>query len=159
MKANPQPIQERLEHFRKVFKRAGIKMTVQRMELFRELASTGNHPDAQAILEAVRRKIPMVSLDTVYRALWLFIDLGLVSAVGQSRERARFDANMAPHHHFVCRQCGRMQDFYSSSLNRLPLPDSVEKLGVAEKIQVEVSGLCRNCLEKEANPLIYREET
>jgi len=91
MKANPQPIQERLEHFRKVFKRAGIKMTVQRMELFRELASTGNHPDAQAILEAVRRKIPMVSLDTVYRALWLFIDLGLKFA-GLSKLTGKTDS-------------------------------------------------------------------
>ncbi|MDI6796811.1 MAG: transcriptional repressor [Desulfatibacillaceae bacterium] len=152
MQTNPKNNQNRLERFQETLKKSGIKMTVQRMEVFRELAGTGSHPDAETIFLGVRQKIPMISLDTVYRTLWLFIDLGLVSAVGQSKERARFDANTLQHHHFICRQCGRMQDFYSDRLNSLALPDSIEKLGLAEKTQVEVLGLCAGCLSKTDNP-------
>jgi Fur family peroxide stress response transcriptional regulator len=152
MQINPEDNQARLEHFQKALKKSGVKMTVQRMEVFRELAGTGSHPDAETLFKGVRQKIPMISLDTVYRTLWLFIDLGLVSAVGQSKERARFDANTLQHHHFVCRQCGRMQDFYSDSLNRLALPDSIEQIGTVEKTQVEVLGLCADCLSKTDNP-------
>ena len=152
MPPSPEDKQNRLEHFRQALKKSGVKMTFQRMEVFRELASTGSHPDAETIFKGVRQKIPMISLDTVYRTLWLFIDMGLVSAVGHSKERARFDANTMQHHHFVCRQCGGMQDFYSDSLNSLTLPNSVEKLGLVENIQVEVSGICADCLSRTDNP-------
>lgn len=121
-------------------------MTHQRMEIFREVAQTGDHPDAETVFQGVRRRIPTVSLDTVYRTLWWLRDLGLVAMLGPPRERARFDANLSRHHHFVCTRCGLTRDFFSDELDSLELPAAVRSIGFAEKTQVEVKGLCLKCV-------------
>ncbi|MGI9570851.1 MAG: Fur family transcriptional regulator, partial [Desulfobulbia bacterium] len=120
-----------------------------RIEIFREIAQTGDHPDADQLFKRVRRRVPTVSLDTVYRTLWLLNDLGLVVTLGSSRERTRFDANLASHHHFICGQCGFTRDFYSSDLDQINLPDSINSLGDIETTHVEVRGICRACAEKD----------
>jgi Fur family peroxide stress response transcriptional regulator len=148
MSVSREEVQRRLGHFRNVCRRAGMKLTHQRTEIFREVARTTDHPDAQTIFERVRERVPAMSLDTVYRNLWLLTDLGLVATVGPARERARFDANMTPHHHFVCTQCGMASDFYSQEFDELRPPAEVESIGTVEAIHVELRGLCLRCRKK-----------
>ncbi len=135
----------RMARFEEVCREAGVKLTHQRMEVFREVARSGDHPDAETIFRGVRARIPTVSLDTVYRALWLLADLGLVTTLGPSRERTRFDANLTRHHHFVCVRCGLTRDFYSDALDELKLPRSIREIGRVEATHVEARGLCREC--------------
>lgn len=137
-----------MEHFETVCRDEGIKLTHQRMEIFREVAQAGDHPDADQIFQRVRGRIPTVSLDTVYRTLWLLHDLGLVVTLGSSRERTRFDANLESHHHFVCGKCGLTRDFYSKDLDNIIVPDSVGSFGEIETTHVEVRGICRECAEE-----------
>lgn len=134
-----------MARFEKVFRDAGVKLTHQRTEIFREVAKTGDHPDAETVLRRVRRRIPTVSLDTVYRSLWMFTDLGLVKTLGPSRERTRFDANLGRHHHFVCVECGLTRDFASDAFDGLKPPASVEELGRVGEMHVEVRGVCHEC--------------
>ena len=89
----------RLEHLKTVAKKSGVKLTHQRLEIFRELAAAQDHPDAETLFRAVQRRMPTVSLDTVYRTLWMLHRLGLVTTLGPQRDGIRFDANLAPHHH------------------------------------------------------------
>jgi Fur family peroxide stress response transcriptional regulator len=138
-------IKTRMVHFEQICRSAGVKLTHQRMEIFREVAGSRDHPDAETVYRAVRKRIPMVSLDTVYRALWLLSDLGLITTLGPRRERARFDANLRRHHHFVCRRCGLARDFYSDAFDGLTLPQSVRAMGTVETTHVEVRGVCRKC--------------
>jgi Fur family peroxide stress response transcriptional regulator len=145
MSVSREELQSRLEHFRDVCDRAGMKLTHQRMEIFREVARTTDHPDAQTVYRRIRKRLPTVSLDTVYRNLWLLSDLGLIATLGPSRERARFDANMTTHHHFVCKRCGVAQDFYSREFDELRPPAAVRLVGEVERIQVELRGLCVRC--------------
>ncbi|MCK7479895.1 MAG: transcriptional repressor [Candidatus Moduliflexus flocculans] len=58
------------------------------------MASSLEHPDADAVFRAVRKRVPTVSIDTVYRTLWMLNDLGLVTTLGPRRESVRFDANL-----------------------------------------------------------------
>jgi Fur family peroxide stress response transcriptional regulator len=141
-------VEQRLKHFEAVCRDEGIKLTHQRIEIFRELAQTEDHPDADQVFQRVRHRIPTVSLDTVYRTLWLLKDLGLVVMLGSSRERTRFDANLNSHHHYVCEQCGFTRDFYSNDLDNIRLPDSVGSFGEIEATHVEVRGICRECIAK-----------
>jgi len=134
-----------MTHFEQVCRRAGVKLTHQRMEVFREVAGSGDHPDAETIHRGVRRRVPTVSLDTVYRALWLLGDLGLVTTLGPARERTRFDANLGRHHHFVCVRCGLTRDFHSDALDGLTLPPSIRAIGRVETTRVEARGVCREC--------------
>jgi len=148
MKIKKQEVELRMKHFETVCRNEGIKLTHQRMEIFREIAQTRDHPDADQIFHRVRDRMPTVSLDTVYRTLWLLNDLGLVVTLGTSREPTRFDANLSSHHHFVCGQCGFTRDFYSTELNNIRLPDSVDSLGEIDATHAEVRGVCRECLKK-----------
>ena len=137
-----------MAHFETICRHEGVKVTHQRIEIFREIARTGDHPDAEQIFTRVRKRMPTVSLDTVYRTLWLLNDLRLVTTLGSSRERTRFDANLSSHHHFVCDLCGYTRDFYSTELDNITLPDSVDSLGKIEGTHVEVRGVCQSCVEK-----------
>jgi Fur family peroxide stress response transcriptional regulator len=87
-------------------------------------------------------------LDTVYRTLWLLGDLDLIRTLGPLRERARFEANLKGHHHFVCVKCGLTRDFESEDLGTLPIPASAKKFGQVEAIQIEARGICRKCASK-----------
>jgi Fur family peroxide stress response transcriptional regulator len=148
VKPDSQEFEKRLERFEQVLREAGIRITHQRVEIFREMARSGDHPDAETLHKRVRRRLPSVSLDTVYRTLWLLTDRGLITTLGPSRERTRFDANLARHHHFVCDGCGLTQDFYSQDLEELALPAVVKEMGQIDRTMVEARGLCRKCSPK-----------
>lgn len=141
-----------MAHFERVCREAGAKLTHQRLEVFREVAKTGDHPDAETIYRRVRDRMPTVSLDTIYRTLWLLVDLGMIQTLGARRERARFDANLDPHHHFVCVKCGATRDFYSKDFDALALPDLLREIGRVEATHVEARGVCLDCAGEGATP-------
>jgi len=136
----------RLDRFFEVCKRQGLRVTHQRLTVFEEVMRAGEHPDAETVCRAVRRRIPAISVDTVYRTLWLLKDLGLIATLGPSREKARFDADTRPHHHFVCRKCGKAVDLSASQFNGLSVPEEIEEVGRVETVHVELRGLCSDCL-------------
>lgn len=72
-------------------------------------------------------------------------DHGIISRVGYTRDRARFDANAVKHHHFVCANCGLVRDFYSKAFDQLTTPAEVDAFGEVETVYVELRGLCRQC--------------
>jgi Fur family peroxide stress response transcriptional regulator len=148
-----------MERFERVCREAGAKLTPQRMEIFREVANTGDHPDAETIHRRVRDRMPTVSLDTIYRTLWLLVDLGMIQTLGAGRDRARFDANLDPHHHFVCVECGSTRDFYSKDFDALALPDSLREIGRVDATHVEARGVCLDCAGKGAKPHPGAEKT
>ncbi len=145
MKPKDEERDRQMKDFEDKIRRAGVKRTPQRVEIFRELIRSRDHPDAETVYRAVRRRMPSVSLDTVYRTLWLFHDLGLVGTLGP-RDRVRFDGNMKAHHHFICLKCGSTFDFYSEDFDCLNVPEEVKPLGRVEKTQVAFQGYCLRCL-------------
>ena len=148
MPAPESEVLRRLERFRAAAREAGIKLTHQRLEIFREIASTDDHPDAEAVFSGVRERVPTVSLDTIYRTLWLLESLGLISTLGPRRVRARFDANLDRHHHFVCEDCGVVRDFEHAQFDALDVPAGVKRMGSVSRVSVEVRGTCRECARR-----------
>lgn len=145
MKIDAKEVARRMAHFEEVCRTQGIKLTHQRLEIFKEVAQTVDHPDAESVFLRVRKRMPTVSLDTIYRTLSLLNDLGLIVVLGPTRERARFDANLQHHHHFICTQCGLTRDFYSRELDQLKLPENLSEFGSVQTTQVEVLGVCLGC--------------
>ncbi len=145
METKAKGVKNRFEEFPGVCRRYGVKATYQRSEIYRELASTKEHPDAETIYNRVRKRIPTISLDTVYRTLRLLKKKGLISRVGSLGERTRFDADTARHHHFVCTECGFIGDIYSEAWNDVRAPSNVTAMGTVNSIHVEARGLCRVC--------------
>lgn len=138
-------IERRVAEFVDACRRQGVKATHQRTEILRELIATEEHPDAETIYARVRRRIPAISLDTVYRTLRMLEEMGMIARVGSLQDRARFDANTDRHHHFVCCECGMISDFYSDVLDRLPLPREVAEMGNVDSVYVELRGRCGKC--------------
>jgi len=148
MKIEAKEVEKRVNVFSEVCRRYGVKATHQRAEIYREFAGTNEHPDVETIYARVRKRIPAISLDTVYRTLRLLEKKGLISRVGSLGERTRFDANIDRHHHFVCTQCGFMGDFYNEEWNDFRAPSDVMSLGTVNSIHVELRGLCKACQRK-----------
>jgi Fur family peroxide stress response transcriptional regulator len=153
----PQELARRIERFRAACRAAGVKLTHQRIEIFREVAGSEEHPDAEAVFRGVRTRIPTISLDTVYRALRLIEELGLVTTVATRRDPMRFDANLDSHHHFVCERCGLVRDFESASFDALEVPDDVKRLGTVSSVRVEARGVCAACAGKKSSGVEGRE--
>ena len=145
MDTGSKQLQERMSRLKGGLKRSGLKLTHQRLEIFREVAKSGIHPDAETIFNGVRERVPTISLDTVYRTLWLLLDLGLVTSLEASREKVRFDANLKPHHHFVCVRCGLIRDFCSQHLENIECPEEAEAFGEPVSMHLEVKGVCTKC--------------
>jgi len=145
----PKPeIQRRIDRFAQTCRQAGMKVTHQRMEVFRELAGSDEHPDAETVYQRVRKRVTGISRDTVYRTLAAMESEGLIRRTGTWGSSTRYDANLDRHHHFVCKVCGLVKDFSSQAFNDLPIPKMVEAFGRIEEAQVQVRGICRGCSSK-----------
>jgi Fur family peroxide stress response transcriptional regulator len=148
MSVSGNEIRRRLAVFTEACRDYGIKLTHQRLEIFKAVARTDEHPDAEKVFEQVRSRLPTISLDTVYRTLTTLEKLGVLSRVNVLQERARFDANMEAHHHFLCTECGAIKDFSSSDLDNFRIPAEVESWGKVKSVRVELRSTCKECLKR-----------
>jgi len=151
LKIEAKILESRVERLKKAMKAAGLKTTRQRLEIFREVAGKDVHPDVKTIFGKLKKRMPSISMDTVYRTLWMFVDLGVVDHIASASEGVMFDARMDPHHHFRCGSCGKITDFRCDELSCLALPGIAAHIGRAEKAQVEIKGICFDCLNKKPN--------
>jgi Fur family peroxide stress response transcriptional regulator len=145
---SPAKIESRVHQFEEACRERGLKVTPQRLEIFRVLASSSAHPSVEEVFEKIRKRMPTVSLDTVYRTLTTLSEAGMVSRVEVLDDRSRFDANIEHHHHFVCVRCKRVMDFYWPTFDHLTVPEEVQGLGRIEQPHVEVRGVCNACLKR-----------
>jgi Fur family peroxide stress response transcriptional regulator len=152
VKVDARELERRLERFKSACRKAGVKLTHQRLEIFREVAASADHPDAEAVFRGVQARMPTVSIDTVYRTLWLLNDLELITTLGPRRGSVRFDANLRTHHHYVCTGCGAARDFDSAELDVLPIPAAVREFGTVVVTHVEARGLCTACAAGRTDP-------
>ncbi len=143
---------DRLLEFRRTCQTAGIRLTPQRVEVLREVARSDGHPTVETIFAGVRARLPSVSLDTVYRTLWLLTDLRVIATLGSRRDAARFDANLEPHHHFVCMRCGAIMDIEGMDLMNRQMVENLKRYGSVNSAHLEVIGLCPRCENSAKSP-------
>ena len=118
---------ELLQDFRQTCRRHKLRVTPQRVLIYKELIKSEDHPSADVLYERVSKNYPDVSFDTVYRTLATFAELGLIDQVDGFGTSMRFDPKIGEHHHFRCRQCGRIIDFESDNYNKLAIPKDIKK--------------------------------
>jgi Fur family peroxide stress response transcriptional regulator len=125
----------------------GLKLTKQRRQLVELLASDESHPDAQDLFRKARKKIPTLSLSTVYYTLNELKQRGLIRELEFYDRNNRYDINIAEHVNLICRKCNTIQDYHDSLLT--PKETVQKKTGFSvEDMRLEYYGLCKECLRK-----------
>ncbi|HEX6185712.1 MAG TPA: Fur family transcriptional regulator [Pyrinomonadaceae bacterium] len=126
---------------------AELRLTPQRFAVLEYLTRAGGHPTADQIAAEINRRFPRASRATVYNALKALRDAGLVREVATEEALTRYESNVEPHHHFVCRACGRIEDVPTETFKA---PGRVELAGghEVETVEVVLRGLCGACARK-----------
>ena len=109
--------------------------------------STMDHPTAEWVHRQARRRLPRISLGTVYRNLKRLAEEGAIREIHAGGHPARFDGNTGRHYHIRCLGCGRVNDLPMSVDTRIE--DEAARAMNYRIIghQVEIQGLCPLCHE------------
>jgi Fur family peroxide stress response transcriptional regulator len=136
-------------------KKAGLKLTPQRIAIVRLFAEDATHPTAQDLYERLRSAFPTMSFATVYNTLDALANAGLAGIVripGKRGDAARFDPNTRAHHHAVCDGCGAVLDIAAGTL--APTAAAVTKMKRAapgfsvRAVERIYRGLCAECARR-----------
>lgn len=133
--------------FQEACRAKDLRVTPQRIEIFKELAVAVDHPTAEKLHQRLIERMPTLSLDTVYRTLGTFKNMGLINKVETTESQAHFEVAHVQHHHLICDQCKTIIDFEWRQVDDAVLPEEVQSLGCFEKKNVVVYGLCHECLK------------
>jgi Fe2+ or Zn2+ uptake regulation protein len=123
---------------------SGMRRTAQRYGILEYLSQTAVHATADEILSALNERFPLVSRATVYNTLRDLTRAGLVRELPWEGKAARYDANLHRHHHFVCDECGLVEDVPWFDV---PTVATTTVAGEREirAYEVTLRGLCREC--------------
>ncbi|MFN3406974.1 MAG: Fur family transcriptional regulator [Caldimicrobium sp.] len=127
------------------YKNLGLKLTPQRLAILEYLEQTREHPSAEDIYNALKDRFPSMSFATIYNTLEVLIKKGLVKELPLDSSKKRFDPFTHPHHHFVCKKCGKIMDVEKHF--DIAIPDDLNDVEI-EEFQVVFTGLCKECKEK-----------
>jgi Fur family transcriptional regulator, stress-responsive regulator len=123
----------------------GQRVTPQRLMVARVMSDLDAHVTAEAVFDEVSRRMPGVSLPTVYATLDLLEGVGLVDRVTTERGAVIYDPRTDEHHHLVCRRCGAILDV-EAPIAADALLAAARSAGFApDHAQVVVRGLCSAC--------------
>ena len=122
--------------------------TQQRQVVLEELKKVSSHPTAAELYEITRRRLPKISLGTVYRNLELLAQMGRIRKLEIGGSEARFDGDVAEHYHVRCVHCGRVDDAHDMPAE--PLIHEIKNLGDYEILgyNLEFVGICPACRSK-----------
>ncbi len=134
----------------------GYKMTPQRKEILRIFVeqSGGHHMSAEDVYGILQERNSKIGLATVYRALDLLSELGILVQIDFGDGCDRYELNTADpkvhhHHHLICLKCKRVIEFEEDLLDDLEA-NIEEKSGFRIlNHEVKFLGYCKDCLAKE----------
>ena len=129
----------------------GLKLTKQRQIILEELQKVRSRPSANEVFALVRRRLPRISLATVYRNLELLAATGLIRKLALAGSQNRFDGTIDNHYHIRCLQCDRVDDVLCPPL---PLVEEASITLNGYRLvghRLEFFGVCPRCQGKNPN--------
>ncbi|HIJ70738.1 MAG TPA: transcriptional repressor [Planctomycetes bacterium] len=139
---------ERMDAFRAMCRREGLKVTPQRLAVYKALVESTEHPSAEAVFRQVRKNIPDISFDTVNRTLLMLSNIDAAFVIEGTGSPKRFDANLKTHHHFKCIKCKRIIDVWHEPFDKIQVPRSIEEKFTVSRKTVYLEGICDKCRGK-----------
>lgn len=126
-----------------------LSNTNQRRIIIEELRKLKTHPTADELYDIVRKRLPQISLGTVYRNLELLSEAREIMKLELSGKQKRFDGNPERHYHLRCTECGRVEDVAPEKMKDVDekLNELVKNLKI-DDFRLELSGLCSYCKQR-----------
>jgi len=126
---------------------SGLKVTPQRFAVLEHISATCDHPTADEIFNAINKQFPRASRATVYNTVMALAQTGLITALCLDDGITRYDANLEPHHHFVCHTCRKIYDVPSAEVRgNLQMLTSHQ----VDAYEVILRGRCQSCQARQA---------
>lgn len=125
-----------------------LKHSKQRDSIKEFLAGRKDHPTADTVYMNVRETFPNISLGTVYRNLTLLADIGEIARIRVGDGVDHFDADIAPHNHFICNKCGSVIDLDMESIDSITETASQKFDGIIDGHVTYFYGTCGSCCQK-----------
>jgi Fur family transcriptional regulator, peroxide stress response regulator len=139
---------EQLAAFESRCHQHGLRVTPQRIAIYKALVHTDSHPTADEVCRLVRDEIPNISLDTVNRTLLTLTAIGAAFQVEGTGQPRRFDGGLDDHQHFLCVKCGKVIDFRHEAFDNIDVPESIQGQFQILRKTVYLEGFCRACAEQ-----------
>lgn len=131
--------------FRQLCADRGLTATHQRQVLYEVMQKMPGHPSPEEVYSRVKKRIPSVSLATVYKNIHLFVETGVLKEVSLHHGSLRVELNSHPHHHMVCSHCKAITDIEEKYLGDLPALRRLPGGFQAERYAIDVIGVCAAC--------------
>jgi Fur family ferric uptake transcriptional regulator len=132
-----------------------IRMTRQRRVILEVLQRSSGHLTGDEIYRRARRRLPHISLGTVYRNLELLSEAGAIGRVEMAGMARHYDVTVAPHYHIRCLHCGKVEDLPLASLAALERQAQAATGYQVVAHHLELAGLCPDC-QKRRHGAAYR---
>jgi Fur family peroxide stress response transcriptional regulator len=139
----PQSIESR--PFRELCADHGLAATHQRQVLYEVMQTMPGHPSPEEVYARVKKRIPAISLATVYKNIHLFVERGVLKEVSMHHGSLRVELNSHTHHHMVCLHCKAITDIEEEDLGVLPEPKRLPGGFKVERYAIDVIGICAAC--------------
>jgi Fur family peroxide stress response transcriptional regulator len=138
-----------IERFIDRCRQEGLKVTPQRIAIYKVLMESRDHPTADVVYRKMASTNPTISFDTVNRTLLTFAGIGVIDMVESYSVSRRFDTVTSPHHHVHCVKCGHIADFTDAELDAVKIPDSIASQFEVIGQRMVVSCVCPDCAGSE----------
>lgn len=134
-----------VDRFTQLCRSHGLKVTPQRVAVYKALKKAKDHPCADRIHKQLLTDFPNISLDTVNRTLITFAKIRIIDVVEGQGDPRRFDPNLEDHHHFYCLSCNTIFDFHDPTLAQIPLPEDITRSFTIIGKRLCLTGYCARC--------------
>ena len=131
--------------FRELCLENGIAVTHQRQVLYEVMKTMHGHPSPEEVYARVKKKVPAISLATVYKNIHLFVESGVFREVSMHHGSLRVEMNDEAHHHLVCSKCKAIIDIGEKELGLVSKRDKLPGGFLVERYAVDVIGICAKC--------------
>lgn len=140
-------LDNKIETFEESCHSNGLKITPQRVAVYKTLISMDSHPTSEEVYNKVRHEISNISLDTVNRTLHTLSEIGVAFIVEGTGQPRRFDGGLEDHQHFLCIKCGKVIDFHHEPFDNITVPAELKGQFKILRKTVYLEGLCGQCAQ------------
>jgi Fur family peroxide stress response transcriptional regulator len=139
----------KIQSFRELCEAHGLTATHQRQVLYEVMQTMPGHPSPEEVFARVKKRIPAISLATVYKNIHLFVEHGVLKEVSMHHGSLRVELNSHLHHHMVCSQCKAITDIDEKDLSAFSPPRRLPGGFRAERYAIDIIGICAACQRAE----------